>query len=317
MLQILSSTLPIFILMVIGYGAVRANLLSKDMLMGIGRFVLYFAVPSLIFKTLSESHLQDIVDPYFLTAYGVGSLASFLLLFLFFKLAFKNSITESGLKGLGSALPNSIFIGYPLLLQVLDQPPIGAFAMALLVENILIFPLALIIMDIGASVDSQKSFTGTLKEIFAQLAKNPILLAIIAGSLASTTGFQLPEIADKIVTMMAQASAATSLFFVGGLLVGTTIKGSTRSIAAVSIGKLIIHPLLVATCVLLLPDFDPQLQMTAVLLATSPMLAIFPIIGAKYGHGQISASIMLVTTVASFVTISAILLFITNSDIGF
>ena len=310
MLQIFSSTLPLFILMVIGYGAVRSNLLSKDMLMGIGRFVLYFAVPSLIFKTLSETHLQDIIDPYFLAAYGIGSLACYLLLFLFFKLVFKNSLTESSLKGFGSSLPNSIFIGYPLLLQVLDQPPIGAFAMALLVENILIFPLALIIMDIGSSLDSEKGFAAALKNVVTQLAKNPILLAIIAGILASTTGFQLPEVADKIVTMMAQASAATSLFFVGGLLVGTTIKGSTRSIAAVSIGKLIIHPLLVAICVLLLPDFDPQLQMTAVLLATSPMLAIFPIIGAKYGHGQISASIMLVTTVASFVTISATLLFI-------
>lgn len=260
--------------------------------------------------------MQDIVDPYFLAAYGVGSLACFLLLFLFFKLAFKNSITESGIKGLGSSLPNSIFIGYPLLLQVLDQPPIGAFAMASLVENIMIFPLALIVMDIGASVNSQKSFTDMLKEIVTQLAKNPILIAIIAGSLASTTGFQLPEFADKIVTMMAKASAAASLFFVGGLLVGTTIKCITRSIAAISIGKLIIHPMLVAICVLKLPDFDPLLQMTAVLLATSPMLAIFPIIGTKYGHGQISASIILETTIASLVTISAIFLFISNSNMG-
>ncbi|MFK5978096.1 MAG: AEC family transporter [Rhizobiaceae bacterium] len=188
--------------------------------------------------------------------------------------------------------------------------------MALLVEIILIFPLALIIMDIGASVNSQNSFAGLLREIIAQLVKNPILLAIIAGLLASTTDFQLPEVAGEIVNMMAQASAATSLFFVGGLLVGTTIKGSIRSIAAVSISKLIVHPIMVGICILLLPDFNPQLQVTAVLLATSPMLAIFPIIGAQYGYGQISASITLVTTVASFVSISVILLFISNNNFG-
>lgn len=307
MLQILSTTLPIFILMAIGYGAVRSQLLSKDLLAGVGKFVLYFAVPSLIFKNLSESRLQEIVDPYFLSAYGLGSLACFILLFLFFRLVFNNSMTESSLKGFGSALPNSIFIGYPLLLQAFDEPPIAAFTMVLLIENLLIFPLALIMMDIGAAKNSRQNMAELFKNIAIRLAKNPVLIAILAGAAASIVDFELPSIAAKVVSMLAQASPAAALFFVGGLLVGTTIKGSVRSITAVTIGKLIIHPLLVAGCILLLPDFDPRLQLTAVLLAASPMLAIFPIIGAQYGHGPISASIMLVTTVSSFVTISAAL----------
>lgn len=307
MLQILSTTLPIFILMAIGYGAVRSEILPKDLLMGVGKFVLYFAVPSLIFQNLSEAKLQDIVDPLFLSAYGLGSLACFILFFTFFRLVFKNSITESGLKGFGSALPNSIFVGYPLLLQAFDDPPIAAFTMALLIENLLIFPLALIIMDVGASTNSRQNMAELLKNIAMRLIKNPILISILAGIGASIGGFELPSIAAKVISMLAQASPAVALFFVGGLLVGTTIKGSVRSITAVTIGKLIIHPLLVAGCILLLPDFDPRLQLTAVLLAASPMLAIFPIIGAQYGHGQVSASILMVTTVSSFITISVAL----------
>lgn len=307
MFQIISATLPIFILMAIGFLAVYSKLLSKDALIGIGRFVLYFAMPALIFETLSKSNLVNIVDPYFLAAFGAGSLACFILLFLFFKVVFENSVTTSGLKGFGSAMSNNIYIGYPMLIFIMDEPPIAAFAMALLIENFLIFPMALIVMDIGAGSSSQQKTFGLMRGIGERLVKNPVLLAIFAGSLVSTIDVELPSFISRIIEWLAQASPAAALFFVGGMLVGTTIKGSIRSIAAVSVGKLFIHPLLVAVCVILLPDFDPQLQIAAILLAISPMVAFFPIIGSQYRQGPLSASIMLVTTIFSFVTIPTIL----------
>lgn len=73
------------------------------------------------------------------------------------------------------------------------------------------------------------------------------------------------------------------------------------------IGKLIIHPLLVLSMILLLPDFDPDLQIAAVLLAAMPMLSIHPIVGGAYGYRQQCASILLVATLASFFTLSLVL----------
>lgn len=308
---ILSTTFPIYALILIGYSATRTNLFPKEFLTGIGRFVLYFAMPAIIFKTISGTNIKESIDPYFISAYGIGSLLSFILMFTFFKIFFKNKITESGLKGLGSAMPNSIYVGFPLLIQAMDSPPFTAFAMALLVENIIIFPLALIVMDIGANKGSEKSILHTLSKVVSSLVKNPILIALTAGLIASLAELTLPGPVDKVVTLLAQASTAVALFFIGGLLVGTSIRGSVRSIAAVSIGKLIIHPALVAGCIFLMPDFDPELKTAAILLAASPMFAIYPIIGARYNYGAISASILLVTTTASFATISVILWILT------
>lgn len=305
MLQILSTTLPIFGLIAIGFAAVRSNLVPREFLAGIGRFVLYFAMPALIFKNLSQTRFQDNVEPHFLTAYGVGSVLCFIILFLFFRLVRKNDVTESGLKGFGAALPNSIFIGYPVLVQALDSSAQLAFTMALLIENLVIFPLALIVMDAGSA--DRQSKAKLLQGIVLQLVKNPILIAIFSGFVMSMINTELPAPVEKIITMLAQASPAAALFFIGGILVGTTVKGSMTSIISVGIGKLILHPILVASCIFLLPDFDPQLQKAAILLAASPMLAIFPIIGARYGHGALSASMLLITTVSSFVTISTVL----------
>ncbi|WP_098418579.1 hypothetical protein [Marinobacter sp. LV10MA510-1] len=76
------------------------------------------------------------------------------------------------------------------------------------------------------------------------------------------------------------------------------------------IGKLLIHPLLVGLIIWLLPPFNPELQLAAVLLAAMPMMSIYPIFGTQYGYRNFTASTLMLTTITAFITISLILLFI-------
>ena len=119
------------------------------------------------------------------------------------------------------------------------------------------------------------------------------------------------KINDKLILAKPSiGSPAAALFFVGGVLVGIDVKGRLGAIGAVAIGKLVLNSLLVAGFIFLLPDFDRQLQVSAIIIAAAPMLAIYPIIGSRCGMEQESASKLLVATVASFVTISVILHFL-------
>lgn len=300
-------TAPIFIIIAIGYGAVRTGLVAKEFIPGLGRFVLYFTVPALIFRALSQTRLDEILNPWFLLAYGGGCLITFGLSLLFFRFAFKTSLTENGLNALGAALPNSIFIGFPVLLQYFGEIPASAFTMVLMVENIVIFSLALTIMEFGSVGEASEKFAATMKAVAVRIATNPMLLAILAGVIASATNLTLPETFDKVVEMFARASAAAALFFIGGVLVGINLKGRVTAISAVAFAKLIINPALVALLVVVLPPFDARLQIAAIVFAASPMLSIYPVIGAKFGLAQESASKLLLTTIASFASISTIL----------
>lgn len=304
MLHILATTLPIFAIMAVGFGAVRSGLISDRQLQGIGLFVLYFAVPTLIFRTLTKSAGADIVNLPFLAAYGGGALACFGLVFVYFRLAARKSVVESGLLGFGSAMPNSIYVGYPMLGQIFEIPPAAAFAMALLVENLIIFPLALIVLDIGRTA-GETGRSARVGGIVRRLATNPILLAIMAGAAMSLAGFDLVPPVDRVAELLAGSAPAAGLFFVGGLIATARFGGNWDAAVLTGLAKLILQPLLVVAAIWLLPDFDPTLQIAAIVLAASPMIAIFPIIGAMYGHGPHCASILLVTTSASFVTISA------------
>ena len=57
----------------------------------------------------------------------------------------------------------------------------------------------------------------------------------------------------------------------------------------------------------LVPVADPQLRIAAVVFAAMPMLGVYPILAQKHGHEETTAAALLVTTIASFFTLSALL----------
>ena len=76
-MNILAITVPIYIVMGIGYSAGRAGLFSAPDMRVLGKFVVKFALPALLFTALSQRPIADIVNGSYLAAYAVGSLAVF------------------------------------------------------------------------------------------------------------------------------------------------------------------------------------------------------------------------------------------------
>jgi predicted permease len=110
------------------------------------------------------------------------------------------------------------------------------------------------------------------------------------------------------VSLFAQASAALSLFVIGGSLVGLQVSGMKGTVAQIVMGKLLISPLIMWGVVTwMVPIADPALRSAVVLTGALPMLGIYTILSQRHGHGAISAAASLVTTVLSFFTLSALL----------
>ncbi len=306
---IFSITSPIFLLILIGYLAVRFEIIPKDSLFGLSRFVLYLALPALVFTKLSQMEVSKLAQVDFLAVYGIGSFLTLLVGLTVGLFLFKESLTLAGIKALGVSMPNSVFIGYPLLLQAFATPPTEAFAMAVLVENIILMPTALIILEFAIA---SKNTGGTLS--FAPLIKriftNPIILSVISGIVASLLELKLPSTFAKSFDILAGGSAAVALIVIGGSLVGTTIKGDKRSIAFIAFGKLIIHPLMIIGLLQFFPDMSSDLAKAAIIIAATPMLSIFPIIGGIYGQSRLCASALMITTCLAFISLSSLLWFL-------
>ncbi len=310
MLAIVSITTPIFLLIAIGYAAVRWRVLPYEAIPGLGRFVLYFAMPGLILHTLSSMQFSEVLDFSFIIAYGLGSLLMLGLGLLISLKVFKNEPVLAALKAMGVSMSNTPYFGFPVLLQVVGGTAAQAFSMALLVETILIIPLCMALLEFATSRSTGMSLGRVLIKLHKRMLSNPLLIAIVVGMLISALDITLPDPINITLEMLGRSSATVALFVIGASLVDSPLKGKLGGITPMLIGKLIAHPLMVVFLIWLLPPFDPKLQLAAVLLAAMPMMSIYPIFGSQYGYRNFTASTLMLTTVCAFFTISGILMFI-------
>jgi len=304
-LEILSITSPIFILIGLGYFAVRAALFSREDMRVLGTFVIRFALPAMLFKALSERPFDEVMNSGYLIAYALGSLAAMgaaILLALKWR---KRDFLSSVIIGMGASSSNSAFIGLPVAVQVLG--PVGSVAMALclLVENLLMLPLLLIMADRAGH--KRASIVAMLRGTLASLFRNPMLVAIAIGFAFALFGLALPAPLSKVVDMLSFASGPLALFVIGGSLAGMSVKGMVADVTLITVAKLVLHPAAVLIAVLLVPGIGPELQAAAVLIACVPMFSIYAIMGQKYGLEGMCSAALVVATVASFVSISIII----------
>lgn len=305
MLEILAITVPVFILIGLGYVAVRAQVFTRAQMRVLGSFVISFALPAMLFQALSQRAFAEIINGGYLAAYALGSLAALGSAIAIGRYLLRRDVQGSVIVGMGCALSNSAFIGLPVALEVVGPLATVAMALTMLVENLLVLPLVLALAD--ASGARGASAFATAGSIVVGLARNPLLLAIVAGFACSLAGLALPAPLFKAVDMLALASAPVALFVIGGNLAGTPVQGMFAELLAIAFGKLVVHPTAVLLAVLLVPGISPPLQIAAVLFACVPMFSIYPILGQKYGKEASCAAALVVTTLSSFVTISAVI----------
>jgi predicted permease len=306
MLQTLAITGPIYLVIALGFLAVRFGIFSKGDTRVLGTFVVKFALPALVFTALSQRQVSEILDHRYLFDYAVGSLAVMLVAFAWGWWLQGKSFTLSALCGLGMASSNSGYIGFPIALGVVGPAAAAVgLAMCMVVENLLMIPLTLVMADSGQA-DADRSHR-ILGRSLRQLIRNPIILAMLGGFAVALLGVPITGVLARTINMLAISSTAVSLFVIGGALVGLHVKGMVRDVSAIALGKLLLHPLAVGVMVWLLPPADPALRVAAVIFASVPMLSIYPILAQKYGFEGFSAAALMLATVLSFVTISVIL----------
>ena len=305
MISVLTLTGPIYLAIGLGYVATRRQVFSQADGQVLGRFVLQFALPAMIFSTLAQRDFEDVFHPDYLLAYALGSLVAMGLGLLWAGALGRRGMTSGAVMGMGQSCSNSGYIGYPILLQVLGPSAGVGMALTLLVENMLMIPLCLALMQSGQARD--QSFLRSLGASLWGMRKMPLIWAIVLGFLASVAGWHPPEILARTIQMFAGAAAAAALFVNGGALVGLKLEGLLKPVAGVALGKLVVHPLGVGLALWWLGVAEPELFVSGIVLAAMPMLGIYPLLAQRAGQGSFSAAALLGTTIASFASINLIL----------
>lgn len=300
MFDVFTITVPIYLLIALGYGLARSGLLEAAGVRGLGRYVLLIAMPTLLFNTVAQRPLGDLLNPRYLVAYAFGSLLVLLLGYAWARRVRDASPSLAATMSLGMASSNTGYIGLPIAIAVLGPQAAGPVAMAFLVENLIVIPLASALADASTG----RSRMATVGTALRNLPKNPLLMAVILGLLAAMFSLQLPQVLQRPISMVAASATPVALVAIGASMLGLTLAGVKLDMGAVALGKLVAHPIAVALTMTWLLPGDAHLQSGGVLLAAMPMLGIYPLLAQRWGHERFAAATLVFTMAASFLTIN-------------
>ncbi len=318
MLDILSITSPIYLIILLGFAMTRGGIFAKSEMRVLGKYVFNLALPALLFRAVALTPIGEMLNVSYLLAYLSGTLLVIVVGYSWCRRVSGLDPTASTIHAMGMACTNSAYVGYPILLLTLAPVAGVALALNMVVENLFIIPLLLFMAGSDSGVSGRWQ---TVRTALIRLLRMPLIIGMLAGLLVALLAVKLPAPITRTVDLLSSASSALALFFVGGTLVGLSPHGLGAKVLPVAIGKLLFHPLAILLMVSVLPVFglpeiEPSLRVAVVLMAAMPMIGIYPTLAQMYGQEDFSAVALLVTTILSFFTLSAVLLLLRHLSGG-
>jgi malonate transporter len=310
---IFAVTLPFFVLVAMGYAAAHRRVLPESAVPGLNAFVLYFALPAMLFRFGMNTPIGQLLNPVVL---GVSLLSSLgiIALTLALTLSPRIGLKDGAFGALVAAFPNTGFMGVPLLTTLLGAGAAGPVICSLLIDLFVTSSLCIAL----AQAQGAGRAGGTRAAIGRALRgalSNPLPWAIAAGALCSVLGLKLGGPLATIVDMLANAASPVALFTIGAVLWRAGQHAHTRTPPAlylpVAAIKLLAHPLLVfalaAGARALGAPIGAFEIMVLTLAAALPSASSVSPLAERYGadNGRI-ARIILSSTALAFVTFSAL-----------
>jgi len=301
---------PVYLTILVGYLAVRAGAFSPKAVSALGTLAVDFALPAMVFGSLADRHIGDVLSAPYLLGYSAASLMVGGLVFVLARHAGRRDRAASACYAMGSVSSNSAFIGFPVLLVALPKVAGTALAINVIVENLVVMPLFLLLAESGR--EPATGGLGMVARSLRRVLSRPLIIGLLAGVAVSLLELDLPPVLDRTVDLIGRASAFLSLFFVGGTLACIHLGRLLREVGLMAAVKLAVHPLAVWLALAIvsttgLGTLEPELRLAAVLMAAMPVMSMYPVIAQRFGQQDVAATALLSTTAGSVLTLNLLL----------
>lgn len=235
-------SLPLFVLIALGYGLIRFGRWPAAITDALTKFVFSVALPAMLFRIMCGFANNSAVDARLLAAFFGSCLLVFVLGRLVASRVFKLDGVSGSVFALGGIFSNNVVLGVPIATLMLGQAALPAVALVVVFNGLILWTLVTVSVEWARNgALSLQGFGRTA----AGVLKNPLIIAILSGTLFSLTGLPLPAIVDRPIDMMGQSAVPLSLVALGMGLAEYRIRDGWRISAAICVIKLLVQPLIV------------------------------------------------------------------------
>lgn len=305
MSAVFNVALPVFAIILAGFGARRINLLGPASSEALNGFVYWIALPPLLFLGMARSGIRETLHWPFIGAFFGSAMAVWLVAMVIGFLLYRERPEILSMQGLNAGFGNTGYLGIPLLVTAFGEAAIAPATLATVI-------MALAVGAQASALDVMARKGGgigaTLQTLGRALIRNPLLMSPVAGLAWAAGGLPLPTPFVTLFELTGAAAGPCALFAIGLFLGGRRMVSDLGEITWITVLKLLGQPLICYWLATTLFPMDPFWTACAVILAALPTGALAFVVAQSHGtYEERTSAVILVSTVASIVPVSILL----------
>ncbi len=242
--QVLSNLLPVFILIFIGWILGKKSWIRFSSLEDMNKIVFYIAIPCLLFYSIATNDSSFAGLGSLFSVYYIGVATIYILAYIAGRYIFKLEIRESAVMAMASSFSNNLMVAFPILQFTWGEAATLRLFALITIHASVLWGATLILIEVG-SKEKKANWVKSLKIIFINLIKNPILLAIAFALFWKLSHIPVPQFFSNFTFLTGKMAAPLTLFVLGVRLSTLSLNENKREPLFIVTLKGLVFPLLV------------------------------------------------------------------------
>ena len=302
MIPIFESILPIFLIVLLGIALRRAPFIDQSVWPGLETIGYYLLFPTLLFLTLATADFSSIRLGTVTLVALAGVAVMTVLLIALHPLARARGMTNSSFSSLFQTSSRwNAFVALAIAEKLYGA---SGLALVALVMATIIIPINFINVIMLAWCGSGAR---DLRMMARRIVGNPLILGCAAGVLVNALPFGIYPPVEQAIDLIARSSLGLGMLMVGaGLKINDALRPGPAVLAPTAL-KLIVFPLIMAGLALIFGLTGEPLLILVLCASVPTAMNGYLLARLMGGDTQLYAAVATVQTMASFLTIPAMM----------
>lgn len=294
-------TLPIFLVMVVGWGLKQIGMLDDHFVNVANKFNFRVTLPCMLFYDIATVDIRQVFDLKFVLFCALVSTVCFWGIWGLTKLLVKDhSIRGAFVQA--SFRSSAAVMGLAFISNIYGSSPMGPLMVIGAVPLYNVY--SVIVLTFEAEGEDGKRDTAKIKQAFINIAKNPIILSILMGVVFAVLGVRLPVLATKTISSLAQLATPLALVVIGAGFEGRKAIAKIKPTIWAAAIKLVIQPLIFAPLAAAMGFTGEKMIAILIMLASPTTPSCFIMAKSMKNDSILTASVIVATTLFAAFTLT-------------
>ncbi|MCI8387207.1 MAG: AEC family transporter [Clostridiales bacterium] len=295
---------PIFVIVLLGAILKRVKFINENFISICDKLVFKICLPCLLFQDIATAESTGGGNVRLIIFCVVAVTLSFLLPCIFVPIFIKDN-AKRGAFIQGVYRSNSAILGVTLASSMFGAEGRSTIAMVLSFVVTLFNVFAVIILSFYAPADVKLSRKDLFRKIAKTIATNPLIIAILLALVWRLTTLELPMIADRSLTYLADMSMPLALISLGANFTFESLRGRVGLAIVSSSLKTIVLPALTVISAMLLGFRGVELGVVFIIFGGPAAVSSYIMAKQMKSDYELASQILLISTLMSLVTLFA------------